>query len=172
MLIDLEWKHQHLPPEPIQIPRPKSMQRFPYFLALFLLAMVTGCGSGNNTTSNVGLFGNWNVVMYPTGSTTPSYVFGLAMSQEGNNNYSGASIAYTGGVGVPSNMCIDANALSATASTNGSNFTMTVTDTTTSTVITVQGSLATQTTTLSGTYSNLASQACVASRGTVTMTPQ
>lgn len=174
MLIDQEWwKYQHLPPEPIQIRCPKSMQRLSYFLALFLLATVAGCGSGNNnTTSNVGLFGNWNVVMYPNGSTTPSYVFGLAMSQEGGNNYSGSSIAYTGGVGVPSNMCIDANTLSATATTSGSNFTMMITDATTSTVIIVNGSLATQTTTLSGTYNNGASQVCAASRGTMTMTPQ
>jgi len=148
------------------------MKPLSYFLVLVLLATVTGCGSSNNTPTNVGLFGKWNVVMYPNGSTTPSYVFALAMSQEGGSNYSGSSIAYDGSVGIPSNMCINGNALSATASTSGSNFTMTVTDTTTETVITVQGSLATQTTTLSGTYNNLASQSCSASTGTVSMTPQ
>jgi hypothetical protein len=148
------------------------MHRLTYFLALFLLATVSGCGSGNNTTSNVGLFGNWNVVMYANGGTTPVYVFALAMSQEGGSNYSGSSIAYNGSVGIPSNMCINGNTLAATASTSGSNFTMTVTDRTTNTVITVNGSLATQTTTLSGTYNNLASSACTASTGTVTMTPQ
>lgn len=148
------------------------MKPLSYFLVLVLLATVTGCGSGNNTQSNVGLLGNWNVVMYPNGSTTPSYVFGLAMSQLGSSNYSGASITYNGSVAIPSNMCINGNALSATASTSGSNFTMTITDTTTDTVITVQGSLTTQTTTLSGTYNNLASQSCPASTGTVSMTPQ
>jgi len=101
------------------------MHRLTYFLALFLLATVSGCGSGNNTTSNVGLFGNWNVVMYANGGTTPVYVFALAMSQEGGSNYSGSSIAYNGSVGIPSNMCINGNTLAATASTSGSNFTMT-----------------------------------------------
>jgi hypothetical protein len=153
------------------------MQRLPYFLvvflvAVFLLATVTGCGSGNNTPSNVGLYGNWNVVMYANGSSTPMFVFALAMSQLGNSNYSGSSITYNGSVAIPSNMCINGKTLTATASTSGSNFTMTVTDASTQTVITVQGSLTTQTTTLSGTYNNLASEACSASRGTVTMSPQ
>ncbi len=148
------------------------MKRLSYFLALVLLATITGCGSGNNAQTNVGLLGNWNVVMYPNGSTTPSYVFGLAMSQEGSSNYSGSSITYNGSVAIPSNMCINGSALTASATTSGTNFTMTVTDTTTDTVITVQGSLTTQTTTLSGTYNNLASQACPASTGTVSMTPQ
>jgi hypothetical protein len=148
------------------------MKPLSYFLVLVLLATVTGCGSSNNTPSNVGLFGNWNVVMYPNGSSTPSYVFGLAMSQEGSSNYSGSSITYNGSVAIPSNMCIDGNALTATATTSGTNFTMTITDTTTATVITVQGSLTTQTTTLSGTYNNLASQVCSASTGTASFTPQ
>jgi hypothetical protein len=148
------------------------MKRLSYFLVLVLLATVSGCGSGNNTTNNVGLFGNWNVVMYPNGSSSPSYVFGMEISQEGGSNYSGSSITYNGSVAIPSNMCINGNTLTSTATTNGSNFTMTVTDKTTSTVITVNGSLATQTTTLSGTYNNLASQACTASSGTVTMSPQ
>ena len=148
------------------------MKRLSYFLVLVLLATVTGCGSSNNTPTNVGLMGNWNVVMYPNGSTTPMFVFALAMSQLGSSNFSGSSITYNGSVGIPSNMCISGNALTATATTSGNNFTMTVTDTTTQTVITVQGSLATQTTTLSGTYNNLTSQSCSASSGTVTMTPQ
>lgn len=142
------------------------------FLALVLLATIAGCGGSNNTPSNVGLFGNWNIVMYANGSSTPMFVFALAMSQLGGSNYSGSSIAYNGSVAIPSNMCIDGSALTATASTTGSNFTMTVKDPTTQTVITVNGSLATQTTTLSGTYNNLASQSCSASSGTVTMTPQ
>lgn len=148
------------------------MKPISYFLVLVLLATVTGCGSGNSTQTNVGLLGNWNVVMYANGATTPMFVFALAMSQEGGSNYSGASITYNGSVAIPSNMCINGNALTATATTSGSNFTMTVTDTTTQTVITVQGSLATQTTTLSGTYNNPASEACSASSGTVTMSPQ
>jgi hypothetical protein len=110
--------------------------------------------------------------MYANGGTAPVYVFALAMSQLGGSNYSGSSITYNGSVGIPSNMCINGNTLAATATTSGSNFTMTVTDRTTNTVITVQGSLATQTTTLSGTYNNLATSACTASTGTVTMTPQ
>ncbi len=142
------------------------------FLVLVLLVTVTGCGSGNNTTSNVGLMGYWNVVMYQNGSSTPQYVFGLAMSQEGGSNYSGSSITYNGSVGIPSNMCINGNALSATATTSGTNFTMTITDSTTDTVITVQGSLTTQTTTLSGTYNNLASASCSASTGSASFTPQ
>lgn len=148
------------------------MKRLSCFLVLVLLVTITGCGSGNNTPNNVGLFGNWNVVMYPNGSSTPAYVFGLAMSQLGGSNYSGSSITYTGTVPIPSNMCINAKTITATATTSGSNFSMTVTDSTTNTIIAVQGSLATQTTTLSGTYNNTASQSCVASTGTVTMTPQ
>ncbi|MGC2110886.1 MAG: hypothetical protein WA655_15300 [Candidatus Korobacteraceae bacterium] len=132
---------------------------------------MSGCGGSNNTTNNVGLFGDWNIVMYPTGSSTPSYVFALAISQEGTS-YSGSSITYTGGVAAPSNMCINANALSAQATTSGTNFTMTVTDTTTDTVITVNGSLATQSGQLSGTYSNSVTAACQESRGTMAMSPQ
>lgn len=140
-------------------------------LSLVLVTTIAGCGGGNNTPTNVGLFGNWNVVMYPTGNANPSYVFALALSQEGSN-YSGGSITYNGSVAPPSNMCIKANTLRATATTSGSNFSMTVTDSTTSTVISVTGSLTSQTGQLSGTYSNQASPACTASQGTVVMSPQ
>ena len=148
-----------------------SMRRWLYLLPLVLLAISAGCGTGyNNPPVNSGLYGNWNIVMYPTGSQTPVYAFGLAMSQEGNTNYSGASIPYTGFVGVPGNMCINANALNATATTNnsGNTFTMTITDSSSGTVITVQGSLAT----LSGNYNNGASQTCPASSGTMSMSVQ
>jgi hypothetical protein len=153
--------------------RTSLMKRCCCLLSLFVLAMTAGCGSGyNNPPTNIGLFGNWNVAMYPTGSTTAVYVFALAMSQEGSSNYSGASIAYTGSVPVPSNMCINAKTLSATATTSGSNFTMTVTDTSSNTIISVQGTLPTQTSSISGTYNNAASQACSASSGTMTMVAQ
>jgi hypothetical protein len=140
-------------------------------LSLILLSAIAGCGGTNNTPTNTGLFGNWNVVMYPTGSGTPSYVFGLAMSQEGTN-YSGGSITYNGSVAAPANMCIDPNTLRANATTSGSNFSMTITDSTSSTVIAVTGTLASQTGQLSGTYTNPASPACTASQGTVVMSPQ
>jgi hypothetical protein len=109
--------------------------------------------------------------MYPTGSGTPAYVFALAMSQEGSN-YSGGSIAYNGSVAAPANMCIDPSTLRASATTSGSNFNMTVTDSTSSTVIAVTGTLASQTGQLSGTYTNPASPACTASQGSVVMSPQ
>ncbi len=109
--------------------------------------------------------------MYPTGNANPVYVFGLSLSQEGSN-YSGGSIAYNGGVPAPSNMCINPNTLRATATTSGSNFSMTVTDSTTSTVISVTGTLASQTGQLSATYTNQASEGCTASQGTVVMSPQ
>ncbi len=142
-------------------------------IALILVAILAGCGSGNNNTpTNVGLFGDWNIAMFPTGSSSAIYVFALAISQEGSNNYSGSPITYNGSVPVPTNMCINSSALRATATTSGSSFTMTVTDDTTEKVITMQGSLATSTTTLSGTYSNPASQTCKASSGTFSMTPQ
>ncbi len=149
------------------------MQRCLCLLSLFVLAVTAGCGTGyNNPPTNVGLFGNWNVTMTPTGSQTPVYVFGLAMSQEGSSNYSGASIPYTGGVPAPSNMCIDANKLSANATTSGSNFTMTVTDPSSGTIISVQGTLAPQSSTISGTYNNAASSTCSASSGSMTMVAQ
>jgi len=148
------------------------MRRVSYLVGLLLVLMIAGCGGGNNTPTNVGLFGDWNIVMYPNGNPNPSYVFAMAISQEGTNNYSGSAIAYTGGVPVPSDECIDTAALRASGVTSGTNFTLTFTDPTTSTVITVQGSLSTQTTTLSGTYTNPASQSCSASSGTMTMTPQ
>ena len=142
-------------------------------LTLTLLALILGCGTGyNNPTTNVGLYGNWNVTMYPTGSATPVYVFGLAMSQEGSSNYSGASIVYNGSVAAPSNMCINASTLTAVASTSGNNFTMTVTDATSGTVISVTGSLASQTSELTGNYSNVASSTCPSSSGTVDMLAQ
>jgi len=147
------------------------MQRWSRAIPILWLMILAGCGSGNNTPNNVGLFGNWNITMYPNGSGNPAYVFALAMSQEGND-YSGSSIAYTGSVAAPSNMCIDANTLSATATTSGSNFTMTVTDASSNTVISVQGSLSSQSTNLSGTYNNPASSTCPESEGTMNMAPQ
>jgi hypothetical protein len=148
-------------------------QRWFCFPVILLLVISAGCGgSGSSTVSNTGLYGNWNITMYPTGSSSPTYVFALAMSQEGSSNYSGGSLAYTGGVAAPSGMCINANALTATASTSGTNFTMTITDTSSGTVIYVTGSLTTQTTTLTGSYSNAVSNTCSASSGTVTMVPQ
>ena len=152
-------------------PHPRFMRALSCLLALILAATLAGCGGSNNTPTNVGLYGNWNVVMYPTGSATPSYVFGLALSQEGTS-YSGGSITNNGGVAAPSNMCIDANTLRASATTSGSNFSMTVTDSSTNTVISVTGTLASETGQLSGSYSNAASAACTASQGTVVMSPQ
>lgn len=145
----------------------------PGLLAILLLFCVAGCGSGNSAPHNVGLFGNWNIAMYPTNNPNPVYVFALAMSQEGNSTYSGASIAYTGSVPAPSNMCINASGLRATATTDSNNnFTMVVTDTSSNTIISVQGSLSSQTTTLSGTYTNPSSQSCTQSQGTMSMVPQ
>lgn len=148
------------------------MQRYTLLLPIFLLFTVVSCGSGNNNpVNNVGLFGNWNIAMYATGSTTPTYAFGLAMSQEGNN-YSGASITYTGSVAPPANMCINANSLTATATTTGSNYTMTITDATTNTTIRVTGAIPTDTTGVSGTYTNPSSSTCPESTGTMDMEPQ
>jgi len=148
-------------------------RQLPCLFVVFLLVMSTACGGGSSTPANVGLFGNWNVAMYPTGSSTAVYVFALAMSQEGTNNYSGASTTYNGGVPVPNNMCIDNATLRATANTStGGSYTMTITDTTSNTTINVQGTLPTQGTTISGTYSNAASTGCPASSGTMTMVAQ
>jgi len=140
--------------------------------ALLLALMTAGCGTGNNNPTNVGLFGDWNIVMFPTGSSNAMYVFALAISQEGSNTYSGSPIPYTGSVPIPTNLCINSSDLRASATTTGNNFTLTITDATSATVITVQGTLATNTSTLSGTYSNPASQTCGASSGTMSMTPQ
>lgn len=150
------------------------MRRYLYYLlSLPLLLSAVSCGSGSSAPHNVGLFGDWNIAMYPTNSPNPAYVFALAMSQEGNSTYSGASIAYNGSVAAPSNMCISASSLRATATTtSNNNFTMTITDSTSNTVISVQGSLSSQTTTLSGTYTNPPSQSCSQSQGTMSMVPQ
>jgi len=148
------------------------MRRLCYFLALTLVLMTAGCGSGNNTVNNNGLFGDWNIAMFPTGNSNAMYVFALAISQEGTNNYSGSPITYTGTVAIPSNLCINSSALRATATTSGTNFTMTVTDTTSQTVITMNGTLSSVTTSLTGNYSNPASETCAASSGTFTMVPQ
>jgi hypothetical protein len=147
------------------------MRPLSWLLSLVLVATLAGCGGSDNTPTNVGLYGNWNVVMYPTGNANPSYVFGLSLSQEGTS-YGGGSITYNGGIAAPSNMCINPNTLRASATTSGTNFSMTVSDSSTNTVISVTGTLASQTGQLSGTYSNAASEACTASQGTVVMSPQ
>lgn len=142
--------------------------------ALLLLTGLLGCGGSNSTTQNAGLFGSWNIATYTANTTspTPIYVFALALSQAGPN-YSGGSITYTGGVVAPPTMCINPATLQATATTNGSNFTLIVTDTTTHTVITIQGSLATQTGTLSGNFTSSSTfGTCPAESGTVVMSPQ
>ncbi len=154
------------------------MRSLSCLLVLSLLAMTAGCGSGyNNPATNVGLYGDWNVAMYPTSSTTPVYVFALAISQEGSNNYSGASTTYTGTVAIPTNMCINGSALSVSATSTTSSsvttYTMTITDATSDTAITVTGTLPTTTTsTVQGSYSNAASSTCPASAGTMTMVAQ
>jgi hypothetical protein len=146
---------------------------FSGFLAILLLLCVAGCGTGSSAPHNVGLFGNWNIAMFPTNNPNPVYVFALAISQEGNSTYSGASIAYNGSVVAPSNMCINPNSLRAAATTDSNNnFNMTITDTSSNTIISVRGSLSTQTTTLSGTYTNPSSQSCSQSQGTMSMVPQ
>jgi hypothetical protein len=146
------------------------------FLVATLLVMTAGCGNGyNNNPTNVGLYGNWNVAMYPTGSTTAVYVFALAISSEGSNNYSGGSTTYNGSVAIPSNMCINGNSLSvsATTSNSGTSYAMTITDTSSGTVISVTGSVpTTATSTISGTYNNASSQTCSASSGSMTMVAQ
>jgi hypothetical protein len=151
------------------------MRRLSGLLVIFLLVMTAACGSGyNNPATNVGLFGNWNVAMYPTGSTTPVYVFAVAISSEGTNNYSGASTTYNGSVAIPTNMCINGNSLSLTATTSSTGtFNMTITDTSSSTIISANGSVPTTTTsTISGSYNNAASSTCPASSGTMTMVAQ
>ena len=121
------------------------MRGWLYALTLLSLIFLCGCGNNNNATSNVGLFGYWNIVMCPTNDTNPVYVFALAMSQEGSNNYRGGSITYTGSVTAPTNMCINPKSLNAAATTNSNNYTMPITDTSTDTVIAVNGSLLSQT---------------------------
>jgi hypothetical protein len=149
------------------------MRRVICFSLLLPVLMIAGCGSGTNNPGTVnGLFGDWNITMFPTGSSNAMYVFALAISQEGSNNYSGSPITYNGTTPVPSNLCINSSALRATATTNGSNFTMTVTDSTSQTIITMTGSLTTFTSTLSGTYTNPASETCPASSGSFSMTLQ
>lgn len=149
------------------------MRRWFSLLPILLLATIAGCGGSNNTVNNVALYGNWNVAMYQSGTQNAVYVFGLEMSQLGGSNYSGASIPYNGSVPVPSNMCINGNTIRATATTNGNNFNMTLTDTSSGTVISVTGTLESNgSTAVSGNYTNVASATCPASQGTMNMVPQ
>lgn len=151
------------------------MKRWLFVPSLCVVILLAGCGGSNNNPNNVGLFGNWNVAMYATGSQTPVYVFAVAMSQEGSN-YSGASITYNGSVSIPSNMCISGSHISARATTstagNVTNYAMSFTDSTSNTIINVTGSLNPSSTTVNGNYSNSASATCPASSGTMTMVPQ
>jgi hypothetical protein len=140
-------------------------------LALLFLVTITGCGGSNSTPNNVGLFGDWNIAMYPTGGANPVYVFALAMSQEGSS-YSGGSITYNGSVGIPTNMCLNPNDLRATATTSGTNYNMTITDPATNTTISVNGTLPSGTQTVTGNYNNAASTGCPASQGSMSMVPQ
>lgn len=149
------------------------MRRYYVLIPVVLLVFLVACGSGNNNVNNVGLFGDWNITMYPTASQNPVYVFGIAMSQEGTNTYSGASIPYTGSISPPSNMCINANEMRASGTLNSNNqFNITFTDISSNTVISVSGTLQPNTTSLTGNYSNAASTACPASSGTMQMIPQ
>jgi|SRR5579862_6991197 len=150
------------------------MRRYYVLAPVLSIIFLASCGSsGNPASNNVGLFGNWNVTMYPTNSQTPTYVFGLAMSQEGTSTYSGSSITYTGAISPPTNMCINANTMRASATVNSnSQFTITYTDISSNTVITVNGTLVSTSTTVTGNYSNAASSACPASTGTMQMVPQ
>jgi hypothetical protein len=152
----------------------ETMRRYYYYLfSLLVLLPALSCGGGSNSIKNVGLFGNWNIAMYPTNDPNPAYAFALALSQEGGSTYSGASITYTGSVPIPSDMCINATSLRATATvSSNNNYTMTITDTSTNTIISVTGTLPIQTNTVTGNYSTLPSQACSQSQGTMTMTPQ
>ena len=137
------------------------MRRYYYLFSLLILLPALGCGGGGNTINNVGLFGNWNITMYP------------AISQEGGSTYSGGSITYTGSVAPTSDMCIHAMSLRVSATVNSdNNYTMTITDTSTNTIISVTGTLPIQTNTVTGNYSTPASQACNQSQGTMTMVPQ
>jgi len=149
------------------------MRRYYYFFSLLVLLPAMSCGGGSNAINNVGLFGDWNIAMYPTNNPNPAYVFAVALSQEGGSTYSGASIAYNGTVPIPSDMCINASSLRVTATVSGdNNYSMTITDTTTNTIISVTGTLPVQTNTVTGNYSTLSSPACSQSQGTMTMTPQ
>jgi hypothetical protein len=98
------------------------------------------------------------------------FAYGLALSQEGPD-YSGGSIAYTGTTAQPT-MCINANTLTAQATTEGNNFTMTVIDTTTATTMTLQGSLTSTSGSVSGTFTTTETAACKAYQGSFVMTPQ
>ena len=64
--------------------------------------MTAACGNGYNShPTNVGLFGNWNVAMYPAGSNTAGLCFRPRHLAEGANNYSGGSTTYNGSVSHP-----------------------------------------------------------------------
>ena len=149
------------------------MRRYYYLISLFALLPAVSCGGSGNAIKNVGLFGDWNVTMYPTNNPNPVYVFAVALSQEGSSTYSGSSTTYTGTVPVPSNMCINSSSLRVNATVSSdNNYSMTITDTSTSTVISVTGTMPIQSNTVTGNYSTLASQACSQSEGTMSMTPQ
>ncbi len=105
------------------------MKRLSYFLVVALLATISGCGGSNTTPSNVGLV--WQMerrdvrqreldahVRIRLGDVAVRAARTIAVPRSPTTARSR----------IPSNMCINGNALSATATTSGNNFTMTVTD--------------------------------------------
>ena len=59
------------------------------FASFFVLLCLLGCGGSSKTLTNGGsvssavFAGNWNLVLTPTGGSTPTYTFGLQIAQSG-----------------------------------------------------------------------------------------
>jgi hypothetical protein len=94
--------------------------------------------------------GTWNVVLTDTGSTTPTYTFGLKIAQGGNALTAQAAL-YVGSV-VYGTSCFNYQSDTGVGSLAGSSMSMTVTDPSTTAVIQISGTLNAAGTQVQGTF--------------------
>lgn len=144
-------------------------------LGIVCLALAS-CGGQAHSNPGVNITGNWNVVFTQNGDSAPSYTFGMNFSRN-VTVIVGSEVPYTGGT-VYNNGCINYGKLNATGNTNGGSvITMTITDSSTNSQLTISGTANANVTQINGTFNatfgaNGSSPACAAQTGTVEFTRQ